>query len=360
MDQAIAKRKRFTVVASTAVAVLILAAGVTAHNSSSPSVTPQDVTELESDLRFQINSAFRHDAFEQQRRLRQLAETLAAWDASPQSDEDRRLLADWLRESTVRSVHGRIGNLPPVPKFGVEEELLVEAESLVEAEVPVDEPLVAVKSEPFHEPIHGSFHEPEAAESSVVARENPTSEPAKIPDLADIADQATDEEFESELLDSRTEPLAEVGEQFDVVAHKPSEVETVSTGPIEPPVSINLVELTARIAGYHDALDTVELNLLKTRNPSLSALTDQVEAVNGLSRDFQFVALYYESLSARERRSILEPRSMKATVSEISRQLDRFEAEGSDDFLEPFDRDIVEQISVLRSILAEITSRIAQ
>jgi len=88
-------------------------------------------------------------------------------------------------------------------------------------------------------------------------------------------------------------------------------------------VRINLSELTARTAGYHDGLKQIEASLLATSSPEPSQLAIQVRHLDSLARDYRFVRLYHDSLNNRERRSVIAPRPLGTTVAKVRRQFER-------------------------------------
>ena len=116
MDQSTKTSERITAIISTVVAVALLAAGVTAQQTHN--TRTDELAYLESDLRFQLQSAFRLTPKEGQQRLQQVNEVLAAWQQSRQTADDRQLLADWMLEATIRSMPGSMEPLPPAPPFG--------------------------------------------------------------------------------------------------------------------------------------------------------------------------------------------------------------------------------------------------
>lgn len=115
--------ERTTTIVSALVALAILGLGVTAQPTGDPA--SGRIEALESDLRFQIEMSWRHDGRTRDVREAQLAKTLAAWVASPQTGPDRQLLEQWLRKAIVGTLPGESGEFPPTPAFS---ELIVEAE----------------------------------------------------------------------------------------------------------------------------------------------------------------------------------------------------------------------------------------
>ena len=89
-------------------------------------------------------------------------------------------------------------------------------------------------------------------------------------------------------------------------------------------VFVNLSELTARIAGYHDGLDEVEADLSHLSEQDLTAAKKAVRKLHRLADDYRFVKLYYDALTDAERRSIITPRSPAEVCKEFSRQLNQW------------------------------------
>ena len=129
--------ERMTTIVSALVALAILGLGVTAQPTGDP--TNGRIEALESDLRFQIEMSWRHDGKIRDLREIQLAETLAAWKASPQTGPDRQLLEKWLRASIVGTLPGESGEFPPTPTFSTR---------TVEAEKPAPAADAVAKSPP--------------------------------------------------------------------------------------------------------------------------------------------------------------------------------------------------------------------
>ncbi len=116
MNFSTVRSERITAIISTVVAVIILAAGVTAHQSHHAPV--DDLVQLESDLRFQLEAGYRHDTDERATRLAQLEEVFQAWQQSPRLPADQELVATWLLEATIRSMPGSSEPMPTIPQFG--------------------------------------------------------------------------------------------------------------------------------------------------------------------------------------------------------------------------------------------------
>jgi hypothetical protein len=133
----------------------------------------------------------------------------------------------------------------------------------------------------------------------------------------------------------------------------------VKEEPAPEPVGVNLTELAARIAGYHDALDEVETALMRLDTPSLDVVIAQIEQLDRMTRDYGFVTLYYGSLNAKELQQVIEPRSMKSTLTEVDRQLDRCAEILDGDFLGSFDQAAVQEIAGLRAKIKAIGERVA-
>ena len=368
--------ERLTAFVSTVVAVAILAAGVTAHQNAEPRVT--DVVQVASDLRFQLEMALRHDTRERDTRLAQLDAVMDAWSVAPQSDADRELLLAWLRESGTSSLPGVMRALPPVPEFSQSQLTLAEPTKPVEPRAPATRqvqkaPATAVEQVEVKQP---DVRKSTPSENAVIAPSLGTlyaQGPAntRTPVTPTPADPLEEEMIALRQPGSVTtgsrEPVAEKlavaprpgnAEQPRVVEQNLlASVPVANSNVADELVAVNLTELAARIAGYHDSLDEVELALLRMDTPNLTVVTEQVNKLESMTRDYGFVQLYYDSLTPTERESILAPRSMTSTLGEVKRQLARCEEVLDGDFLGTVDGDAERQLADLRAKIAEIERR---
>ena len=312
MNFSTVRSERITAIISTVVAVIILAAGVTAHQSHNAPV--DDLVQLESDLRFQLEAGFRHDTDERATRLAQLEEVFQAWQQSPRLPADQELVATWLLEATIRSMPGSSEPMPTIPQFGQQP------------------------------PAPQSTTQPTAdllEESSA-----PTDDfdlPKRVPTLADPISTADVSE-------------AYISEAVKIPQHtflEPALEEATAEF-----VPINLTELAARIAGYHDGLDEIETALIATDSDDFSALSQRIRQLDAMTADFHFVRLYFEALTDQERLSVAVPRSMSETLSEIERHLDRNQEALDGDFLGQLDSGHQEHLAQLRQQLADVAHRI--
>lgn len=370
MDQS-AKSERLTAFVSTVVAVAILAAGVTAHQRGTPEVT--DVTRLASDLRYQLEMSFRHDTRERDTRLARLDEVMAAWEVSAQSVADKEALSAWLSEAGARSLPGTQRPLPTVPQFSdvhppagrqvakkptVADDSEVAAASVVELAMPSS---VAEQRDPSQtRQFSHALTESPVTPTPV----DPVTEhliDLRQPQSLDPSPSAT-QEVKSQAAPVPTAPekpkgwgknlLASIDQREGSIA---GQAVTVNFG-----VRVNLTELNARIAGYHDALDEVDLALLRMNNADLAVVSEQIDRLDSLTRDYRFVHLYYESLTNDERESVVVPRSISATLAEVERQLKRCQEVRDGDFLGSVGRATQDEISALRARLNEIKRRVEQ
>jgi hypothetical protein len=343
------RNERLTAFVSTVVAVAILAAGVTATQQQE--LPGDEVTQAVADLRFQFDMAFRHNEREREARLAQLDALVSAWEKSPKSADDRASLFQWLQESAGRSLPGALAPLPELPEFSHPAPAIVHEVK----KVPVDEkpvmvapprPTVApptmVNKPVLQTPITPTPNDP--LEEEMVALRQPLS-------------LAPGEAENSTLDKPALAPRPTFQEEPKLV---PSQL--LASVPVkkEPaPVGVNLTELAARIAGYHDALDEVETALLRLDAPSLDVVIAQIDELDRMTRDYGFVVLYYDSLTAKERQQVIEPRSMKSTLTEVNRQLDRCAEVLNGDYLGSFDQAAVQEIAGLRAKLKAIGERVA-
>ena len=323
MDFWTARSERITAIFSTVAAVVILAGGVTAFQSHHAPVS--DVVQLESDFRFQLEIGFRHDVNERAQRLGQLEKVSQAWKQSPRTEANQQELAKWLLEATIRSMPGSIEALPAAPGFG-EQALL-----------PVVEQSTDVLVEPTIVPEHV-----EDTASETLA---PT--PIAAPTVSFLSP--------TPLVEKGTELLAAPQPEFIA---RPVIAQKVIQKASETRIRVNLTELSARIAGYHEGLDEIERTLLALDAKDTSSLATQIRLLEDMARDYRFVNLYYRSLTKKERRAVSVPRPMTATLVEIERRIDRTQKALSGDFLGEFDAKHQDQIAGLRQQLQGVSGRL--
>jgi hypothetical protein len=337
--------ERLTAAVSALVAIAILGAAVTAqHARTSPL---ERIASLESDLRYQLELTSRDDHAAYKTRLGEIELTLDAWRKSPQSPDDVQLLIDWLRQAIKSTMPGETSALPALPPFGSQRPLMVAAPSRPPA--PVEEPAhaptpagpvsdvataVTVDEAPLAPP--PSVDEPPAATTVL----HPVSEPA-----ADITDTPPLEEPAQPLPTTESEAAAA---EHSITVH-PDPVPpapTVEPSPpvaspvaavAEPPrVNVNLAELSARIAGYHDGMAEMDAMLVAEDELDGRRLASLVAQAESLAAQYRFVRLYSDALTPRERRFVPAPRSMSETVAMLSQRVAQATDSG-DDVLDDFD-----------------------
>ncbi len=363
MSQSTLTSERITAIVSTLMAIAILAAGVTAQHSRAPL---DELEQLESDLQFQLDWAFRHDSKERSKRIALLEETIEAWQSSPRSEKDQKLLASWLLESTIRSIPGTTKPLTEVPEFGrpavvvVAKPFVTEPVKMESAGIgpimtestktesvdtkPAESGVVQVKpSKPVAEPVT------EAIVNTVT--ETPKTHPVND-NLAAIVPTAIFRSVASSTEDLFKDSPKDIP-QVDAPQIEPPQLDETAE-PTEKTIRINLTELAARVAGYHEELDLIETSLLLANSPDIDFLEKQVKELDDLTRDFRFVELYYKALSEEEQKHITTPRWMHATLAEIERLLQRHESQQDGDFLGSFDPAQNRRIEELRQQLAKI------
>lgn len=329
--------ERLTAFVSTVVAVAILAAGVTARQGNLPEVT--DVVQMGSDLRFQFEMSLRHNERERDARLARLDAVMAEWQASTQSDADRAALVTWLQAAGANSLPGALKDLPAEPEFSRVQPPVVQ--QVMKAVAP---PVASVAKMPkrVETPVTPTAVDP--LEEELVALRQPQS----------LTSGTREQPVASTL---EVAPRPGVREQPKLVEENLLTSVSVQKAADEP-VAVNLTELAARIAGYHDGLDEVETALLRMDTASLEGVAEQINKLTALARDDSFVRLYYESLTDAERRKVLAPRSMESTITEVERQLTQCEEVLDGDFLDSFDKAAEAEIAALRGKLAAIRERV--
>jgi hypothetical protein len=96
---------------------------------------------------------------------------------------------------------------------------------------------------------------------------------------------------------------------------KPAASPTEAERPINP-VMVNLAELNAQIGGYHAGLQEIEARVVARRGKltegEVARLVGQLEQLAG---QYQFVRLYFDGLSPRERRFVKTPRPMSDAIA---------------------------------------------
>lgn len=339
--------ERLTLFVSMAVAVAILAAAVTAHQSSSPKST--DVVQMGSDLRFQLEMAFRHKEHERSTRLAQLDEVMAAWQKSTQSDADREVLIGWLQEAGASSLPGVMRDLPASPEFS-------------RVQPPVEHKVMKAVATEEATPV-----EEETVEFEVAAEEAPITPTAPDPleeEIAEIVTLRQPSSFNPGERGTNAKSTLEIAPRPGT-AEQPqlleeNLLETVVAKQDEPvgPVGVNFTELAARITGYHEGLDQVNLALTQMRMASLEVVAEQIKQLESLARDYTFVELYYDSLSQPERQMVHAPRDIRPTLDETKEQLDLCAEVLDGDFLGAFDKAAEKEIEMLQHKLAEIRRHI--
>jgi len=265
--------ERLTAILSTVVAVAILGAVVTAQ-SSAPQ--PKDeLARLESDLRFQIKRLVRLDGQKSATCTAQLQRTLELWNQTEPTEPNRRLFAQWLRQSMVCTMPGSEKNLPEPPVF------------------------------------HSSS-QPSSNESQKTVDTFTPQQPRRVEQSTHVAKKTPVQHLPAKMSPQR------IALQTVAASNKITQASLQTAS-----VRINLAELTARIAGYHDGLEQIEASLLATSSLDRSQLATRVGDLRSLARDYRFVRLYYDSLNARERRSAIAPRPLGVTLAKVRRQFER-------------------------------------
>jgi hypothetical protein len=376
-----ATQERSTLLLSAVVAIVILAAAVTAQPSRH---SPVDrLANLESDLRFQLDLRWRADRSVYAERIAQLDRALAAWRESPRSEGDFRLLADWLRASIVSSLPGESGDLPAPPEFGAAPRVEIVAQARRAESPPAARPRASKAAAAAS---NASQHDPPRAPAPVASRRTDTaaaqnaaaprlaasgrtpssSPPAMAPPNsaspkahaapADAGrrpmrqpprvdgpptDTATPRSIVRKPAPAPESPPSRFASAVtaDAPTAQPNSKSTPGASPPQVAVRVNVAELNARIRGYHDGVAEVEAAVIASRQKaSVASVTMLVGKVEDLASQYQLVRLYYESLTDAERRRVSAPRPLGAVIELVEAQRRVVEATGSD-FLGSFDDD---------------------
>ncbi|MEM9657642.1 MAG: hypothetical protein AAF961_04700, partial [Planctomycetota bacterium] len=83
-------------------------------------------------------------------------------------------------------------------------------------------------------------------------------------------------------------------------------------------VEVNLAELTARIAGYHDGLNELSARIIANGDAATAReLSDWILDAEQLAEQLRFVRLYHDALADEEKTFVSAPRSMSRTVEQL-------------------------------------------
>lgn len=332
--------EKFTATISTFI-VLGIVAGVLTAQPAGPTLSDR-LAQLQSDLTYQLDLAYRLDKSEREQRQSEFDRTMAAWQASPQTETDAALFAQWFQEAIDRSLPARREPLPAAPKFGESAEV-VAAPAKPEAEIVASENSrtndAPTGNPPSAPPLSAKL--PRATQSAkqlsrpAIANLNSPPAPPAPPVSHSIATQRPIEHVVAK-------PV--IGSSPNVAAGLPVVAQPERLAPPQPaavPVAVNLDELNARITGYHEGLaEVMAAAVSERRNLSLEKLTSLVDEIEELASQRQFVALYYDSLTDDERQAVIKPRPVGPAVKLLQSALaDATRGEDDDDFLRPFEAD---------------------
>ena len=232
---------------------------------------------------------------------------------------------------------GHSGKLPPQPEFTSEAPVVIvpppqpaapapaeptpAAEASTEnSESPVSEaePSIAVEVVPTVAPVEPPVAAVEVSEQPLVEQPEVESAPVEhsitvAPTADDAAAQASAPNSSLALPDQvdpveTTSTLEAMTREAPPVGETPYEAEA-------PAVNVNLGELNARIEGYNQQLADIEASMVVDEALSGSRLTKLVDAIEQLAGQYQFVKLYYDSLTVAERQRVAEPRSMSEAIA---------------------------------------------
>lgn len=346
--------EQLTAIFSALIAVLLLGAGVAAHQTQR--TTGERISQLESDLRLQLDVAYRRKPAEKRERLEQLDAALQAWRNADRAMQNDQRIVVWLQDAIIRSIPGSVGQLPKTPTFTKTRPI----EALNPARGATPRPSPNHDRRPIEResaPRPNSDVVLSTADKALIQQQGelqpipreetpagPSSQRQRVdafvataPDraAADVADQPpVERRFASNRSADRPAPdPAEIAKSYHVQG-QPAQASPKTSSKASSRrtrVSVNLHELTYRVAGYHDGLDQVNAHL----DGNIGALTYQqisavVEQMEQLELQYRFVQLYYDTLSAEARRRVLRPRPLTQTVQQIRRELGKVEASDVD------------------------------
>ncbi|MEO2048943.1 MAG: hypothetical protein ABGX16_20490 [Pirellulales bacterium] len=372
--------RRLTLVACTLIAAAILGAAVTAQHGHRQPLSA--LAELESDLRIQLQMAFRHDTTQHQIRQEQLDQVLNAWLQSPRSPADRQLLTQWLRQSIRDSMPGSTHPLPSLPSFS----------RTMPPQLPAKLPAKTNTLNSLNpEDIDHETKKPSEAverEESDAAMRTPSQNSAAIAvsdsQIASVPTKTALPESSSISAYKTTQPEPHHGSRTAAplgtshqkqttlfTGHSNSSSQTLAqktnlskTLPASE-VTINLIELAARTAGYHDGLNEIEADLFQLNElgdvlQKLTIAKWSLRKLQQLIDDYQFIKLYDSLLSKKQRQLILAPHSPAILCERFSNCLDQWSIPRGDDYLKSFDSEPTPQQATLQALRKELAALSAQ
>ncbi|MCC6494250.1 MAG: hypothetical protein IT424_14655 [Pirellulales bacterium] len=387
--------ERTTALVSASLALAILAAMGTAESTRSG---PNDVlASLESDLRFQLELAWRPQPRELKKRLAELDGALDQWRSASRSAKDRDQMIGWLQDAIEQSLPGRATALPPAPVFNrpsraSDDATAASEQDLQAAKQPAppavasppssERPTTAVHSDsrqtikpPLRQADRAAAPPPSHAASPIAAPTPPGEDPGALAErpatsapptsqssyaepaappsrsahpsllaaapvatpLPPPADDKPAPEHSVAVLSSggaQQGPIA-AGEARPrtTVAAKPvvnAAGEQLPSAPPAKPIEINLVELNARIGGYHDGLEELNAALVADKKLNTLRLTRLVSELEELASHHEFIRLYYYALSEKEKQFVIEPQPLRPVVELAELQRVQLEDSASD------------------------------
>jgi hypothetical protein len=372
--------RRLTLVACTLIAAAILGAVVTAQHGHRQPLSA--LAELESDLRIQLQMAFRHDTAQHQIRQEQLDQVLNSWLQSPRSPADRQLLNQWLHQSIRSSMPGTTHPLPSLPSFS----------RSMPPKLPAKLP--AKTNTPDSLNPEGIDHETKEPSEAVEREENDTamrtpsqnsaaiavsdSQITSVPTITPLPESSSISAYKTSQpeLHHGSHTAAPLGTSQQkpttlFTGHSNSRSQTLSqkmnlskTLPASD-VTINLAELVARTAGYHDGLNEIEADLFELNETGdlvqkLTIAKWSLRKLQQLIDDYQFIKLYNSLLSKKQRQLILTPHSPATLCERFSSCIDQWSIPRGDDYLKSFDNEPTPQQATLQALRKELAALSAQ
>ena len=356
--------ERATVLTSAVVAIAILGAAVTAQPSRTTAT--ERLERLVSDLRYQLELQSRVEPAKVELQRQALDQVLQAWKESQQSESDYKMIVAWLKTTIRASMPGESGQWPAAPAFSSpqpavasDHEVRKDAVNTPAVEAPhakADTPPHASPSKETHasplaspsrksvekglrpfvakpqvqgkadqtKPIIVHVSDPVPTGAETLINDKPPAAPAAMP-----AVDASPVEASAVVTAERPAPTPE---QTTAAYEEPPLTLNTSEPAPQPAVEVNLAELNARIGGYHDGLREVEAALVASREGMTEGeLTKLVARLEELAGQYEFIQLYYGSLTRDERHFAIEPRAISETVKLVDRKRELVELLSADD-----------------------------
>jgi hypothetical protein len=306
-------------------ALMVCLATTASASEDEPPALPRDLERIVRQYRIAVYQSFRNDRAAFDKRSEAGRTVLAAWRAAGARNEDREALTGWYFAATQAARSGTPSPMPPIPQFGAAKSAapIRETDPDSEGALNSDDETLAPMS-PAGRGIPADLPAGLAPGRSAIRL--PTAE---VPDRARVnresipvrAKKAAPQPIPPKLLESEVQiarrlpappaSLASKPRISTMAVHVDPLDRTPAPQPADPINRVNMVELTARVAGYNRRLRELENRLLSQESWTTPRLGEELLLLNDLIDQRNDVYLYYGILRLDVRMTmneLLDPR----------------------------------------------------